>query len=100
MKIFTLILSMYVMLLTSVACADEYRFSQNENLAITSYDIHVEFCGDQCSPFCSCACCVGFTNSARIVVQPVTKHVVKTPFFYLDKHFQASKHSFLQPPRA
>ncbi|WP_442952245.1 DUF6660 family protein [Pedobacter sp. CAN_A7] len=100
MKILSIVFSIYVMLLTGVACADELRFSDNDNAEIASYNIHVEFCGDHCSPFCACACCVGFTNAPGIIVQPITKHVVQTSFFYLDEHFKASKYSFLQPPRA
>ena len=90
------------MLLSSMACADTYRFSSDDNVSYTeyNYNAHVEFCGDQCSPFCSCACCVGFTSTPRMVVMPITNDVAKIPFFYLDEHFKASKYSFLQPPRA
>lgn len=102
MKILTLMLSLYVMLLNSMACADTVGFSADHDVTVTeyNYNAHVEFCGDQCSPFCACVCCVGCTSPPKVVAQPITADFTTTQFFYLDDHFQTAKYLLLQPPRA
>ena len=72
MKFFTFIMAALVLVLSCMPCTDE-AFGMNNNKATTTFsktqnqqeDNH----SDDCSPFCTCNCCAGFTiisNSYQI----------------------------------
>ena len=61
MRFITFILSIYVLALSVVSCADDIEsHSDGDKVEVSvSQDEHnhSENCTDFCSPFCSCACC-------------------------------------------
>lgn len=59
MKLLASILSFYILLLTAIPCIDQpedYTLQKTE-IAQNTTDSH-QHEGDQCSPFCTCDCCV------------------------------------------
>lgn len=80
MKILTLILSIYVLVLTAIPCVDvpkENSMNKYE-LTNTSSDQH-ENDTDHCSPFCTCDCCVSpILNNSTIhfTCTPITQKLI------------------------
>lgn len=61
MRFITFILSIYVLALSVVSCADDIESHSDGNKVEVSVSQdehnHSENCTDFCSPFCTCACC-------------------------------------------
>lgn len=58
MKFIALILSVYVMVLTTLPCADVHAFDKNSaTIELTVQSQHYSNDVDLCSPFCFCNCC-------------------------------------------
>jgi hypothetical protein len=59
MKIFACILSLYILALTAIPCVDHPEDHTLQKIEITqSATGNHQHEGDQCSPFCTCDCCV------------------------------------------
>ena len=59
MKFLACIMSLYILVLIAVPCADhpeDHVLVKNEIVSGTHQDR--DHAGDQCSPFCTCDCCV------------------------------------------
>jgi hypothetical protein len=72
MKVFHILLSVYILVLSSLACSDmEATTSKNETAQISSSHTtsHEE---EACSPLCICACCgsLAVHSSERIQQKP------------------------------
>jgi hypothetical protein len=59
MKLFAYIFSFYILLLTAIPCVDhpEDQSVKKSEIAQSSAENHQNH-SDQCSPFCTCDCCV------------------------------------------
>ena len=65
MKLSAFILSILVLVLSFIPCADDANAGKNlkveqQNVKHTEQQNHNEN-ADDCSPFCHCACCAGFS---------------------------------------
>ena len=101
MKIFTLILSMYVMLLTGVSCDDAlYEPSASQSTTFTAHENDATDCIiDLCSPFCSCTCCVGFNKPKVVLTTTILPEVALAKIIYTEKAYSSERHPLFQPPR-
>ncbi|HMS66525.1 MAG: hypothetical protein IPL23_27325 [Saprospiraceae bacterium] len=78
MKIFTFILSIYILVLSIVPCTDgigyyiDYELPQ-QPMDQQSHD-HSNQNQDHCSPFCICACC------SSLVIIPLTHEMAQIKF--------------------
>lgn len=71
MRLFTLILSLYVVFLTAIPCIDS---TVNGSLVNTELSQHNQDCdhhggSDRCSPFCTCNCCATSVIFMEYLVQ-------------------------------
>ena len=100
MKILTLILSMYVMLLTGVSCPDTMKSSVTKSTIVKALDSSDSDCqGDLCSPFCSCTCCVGFSKPNSVKVETIIPEVILAGIPYQQKSYTSESYPLFQPPR-
>lgn len=100
MRILTFILSLYVILLTGVACPDTMETSVDQASIIQAADVGNSNCeGDLCSPFCSCTCCVGFSKPSTLKVNTVIPEQILARIPYKQKSYTSERYPLLQPPR-
>ena len=101
LKLLSIILSFYVIVLTLTPCVDDYlssniaksEISQQQNESNSS-DI------DLCSPFCTCNCCgASITIVLKTFFTPDKPISAILNFFHADKKLTDKAHSFWQPPK-
>jgi hypothetical protein len=70
MKFFACILSLYIMVLTAIPCADkpEDHTLQKSEITQNAGSNHQHDC-DHCSPFCTCNCCASPVIQQDIIIQ-------------------------------
>lgn len=76
LKILAFILSLLVLTLNCIPCADGISISKadgTQSEIIKNQQQQQEDHEDACSPFCHCACCAGFTINHSIALIPVIK---------------------------
>ncbi|WP_084273485.1 DUF6660 family protein [Maribacter antarcticus] len=101
MKLFTVILSIYFLVLNLVPCGDTDNVDDDSQVvSIMDYDgDHDQDC-ELCSPFCQCHCChvhtVDFGITNFVPLQPA---ISKENFVHFDGHGKDISHSLFQPPR-
>ncbi|HXI01165.1 MAG TPA: DUF6660 family protein [Sphingobacteriaceae bacterium] len=101
MKILTILLSIYVMLLTGVSCPDEMEFSKDQYSTVQTHTTDQGHCpGDVCSPFCSCACSVAFTKVSTVKIQRITHEPGALNSYYQQKAYSSETCPPFLPPRA
>lgn len=104
MKIFTVILSIYVLALSFVTCNDavSHETTLNETVSNVSEPDHHsdEGTADYCSPFCSCQCCQVNLNVQHNDVFDITVSKISTkvhvPTYSVKQEFT---YSIFQPPQ-
>jgi hypothetical protein len=75
MRFFAFMLGIIVLVLSCMPCADAAGecFGSPQTTTVTQSHTHnngIDPCNDNCSPFCSCSCCSGFTISNHEVLIP------------------------------
>jgi hypothetical protein len=82
MKFFATILSLYILLLTAIPCVDHPEDHTLQKIEITqsATDNH-QHEGDQCSPFCTCDCCVSPHHSSGFYCQ-IRQLFISAGMFY------------------
>jgi len=60
MRFFCCILSIYIISLTAIPCIDQPAEDHSQKMEIGGNEHHEHHDGDDCSPFCTCNCCVTF----------------------------------------
>ena len=75
MRFFAFMLSIVVLVLSCMPCADAVGGCIGSHQTITASQAHNQAngfdpCNDNCSPFCSCSCCSGFTITNYVVLAP------------------------------
>lgn len=102
MKIIYLLLSVYVVVLTSVPCCVEDNCKDEVKTEQTDPDHHHEDtdkCKD-CSPFFTCSACSSFAFNHHIVsIQPVLNFIEKKHKTYLTSWPNSFYTEFWQPPK-
>ncbi len=105
-KLLSVILSMYVLLLTCLPCGDAKDCTETvkTDVAQTDHDDHEDT--ESCSPFCVCACCgtnMSFDFNYGVAVsdllQPVLTQKVKNNR-YNNNFVSGFYGNIWQPPRA
>ena len=104
MKWLYIILSIYVVSLSVLPCADEAGDVNAINASVADHgDTHDDNCSDDCSPFCSCSCCgvsINYFLSKAEINTPnyFSQFIVK--MLYL-QHIQSGfSGSVWQPPKS
>jgi hypothetical protein len=102
MKFFVCILSIYILVLTAIPCIDkpdDHRFAKNEKTSCTNS--HQQHEGNQCSPFCTCNCCVTPVIYQDLVISFDSFSYVEKNFFshYKSAIFSFHLSSIWQPPQ-
>lgn len=101
MKILSIVLSVYFILLSGIACADELESSLTDNQivkAISATDSGC--CDDVCSPLCVCACSAGFTFSLDSYPGPLSTLNIKLETAYKQRSYSSISYPLFQPPKA
>ncbi len=100
MKFLTVILSIYVMILTFMPCADTqiadadcHSTVQQDQGGEHSEDIEI------CSPFCFCACCQTLTQTSIYTIAMINIPSVKITTPLLVQNEIESSISFWRPPK-
>jgi len=104
MKIFKLILSLYVLLLSCFPCGDGLDCNGKDELEIAASSGHKDHTHEteSCTPFCTCSCCAAstvFQYAAASVSMP--KAVFASVHFkgYTDIFLSELPFSIWQPPK-
>ncbi len=102
MKLIAYILSIYIIFLVTLPCADEFFIPHSTNTSISAENSNNSDCQDLhlCSPFCICACC-------STVVEVVNTLLFSKPFFnvivnysfYKTVKINSLSFSVWQPPK-
>lgn len=106
MKFSTYLLSLYILLLSCVPCADtpaasEAILLQEQLTAINVNHEHSSCPEDDCSPFCSCECChsqVVIYATIQVAFELNTPHLPTKTTFYLTSYSSSYFSSILDPP--
>ena len=100
MKLLCTLLSIYVMLISSVACKDGNVLEKSKTqIVFTQGTDHAETPSDLCSPFCTCTCCVGFTKAVITAVQPIILVPSELAYPVIVEDLLKSPHDLFQPPK-
>jgi hypothetical protein len=102
MKLFSFLISLYMLLLACMPCNDSRDCSAGEKVSMVLYDQHDDHGDDteHCTPLCVCACCaapvVYFQQSLFIKNFAATKTANSYPDPFV---FSNKANSIWQPPR-
>lgn len=83
MKIFTFIMSCYLLFLTCVPCGDgqECNVKSEVNISATTSHENHDHSEEACTPFCTCSCCPSYA-----FCNPLVKSFVVKPAFQSQKY--------------
>ncbi len=105
LKLFTIILSIYVTCLALVPCSDFENIQSGQELSVeaTHDHDHPDNCNDSCTPFCMCACChtnvvvnkEEVDNTLNLITPDSTLHD-----FYTEMETTPYLHVLFHPPIA
>ena len=102
-KIFAFIMSILVLALSMMPCADkEAAFTKSKKEIETVKALHHQGCplNDACSPFCQCSCCAGFSINHSVVAVPIMKIQASDPLTqYLPAKIATLALPIWQPPQ-
>jgi hypothetical protein len=103
MKIFTLILSFFLLYLSCLPCSDSTECNIKAPAAVSATDNHQQHKHDAeaCTPFCSCSCCPASAFYAPFTKMQINKVIVqseKYPIFSVAFNTGAYI-SIWQPPK-
>jgi hypothetical protein len=106
MKMFWFIFSIYLALLSVFPCSDKFEFDSKPTETQTFFSSTTEHQHEteQCSPFCSCACCgISTTNLQKVKFTFRDRKIIvdKIQLFSLYKfrYFEEISSSIWQPPK-
>ncbi|MDZ4709616.1 MAG: DUF6660 family protein [Saprospiraceae bacterium] len=102
MRIFSLLMSAYLMVLCAIPCGDSRECGENEQEQLYSAQEHEQHDHPMeiCTPFCYCACC-----AASVIFQQIVNTFPPIPFFrqppiaYKIRLYSGDSPAFWQPPR-
>jgi hypothetical protein len=85
LKIFVFILSIYLLVLPGLTCAETGMCTDDVQSSVTQADNHPENEPEDCGSFCTCSCCMhivsaNFQSLKTAAEKPLAKN--KLPFFY------------------
>jgi len=104
MKLFQLILSFYILLLSCFPCGDRLECNEKNELKISASLEHKAHSHEteSCTPFCTCSCCAASTvlyySSASVKVPKVDFAIIQFPH-YADSFRPELSFSIWQPPK-
>lgn len=101
MRFFTIIFSIYILVLSCVPCGDGAENIVKSAAKISTTDNHNHADADLCTPFCSCTCCpasafyhpLALFEIPKIIFQSMKFNVVNSSCLSNDFH------SIWQPPK-
>ena len=102
MKLFSFLMSLYMLLLACMPCNDSRDCSAEEKVSVVASGTHDDHDADteHCTPFCVCACCaapvVQFQQTPVIKSFMAGKIVNSYPAEFI---FSNTEHNIWQPPR-
>jgi hypothetical protein len=103
MKIVAFILCCYMLMLTTIPCAD--KMERNDLPAIAqaanSHEGH-QHSGDQCPPICHCTCCsisICEVKPATFELENIDWHPAKQPTNHIPYFSQSCLSDIWQPPK-
>ena len=100
MKVFTIIFSIYILVLSSIPCGDSIGNIVKTTQIISATDNH-NHSTDLCTPFCSCTCCStsAFYHTLSSFVMP--KELFQSMKFNMvnSSCLSSNFHSIWQPPK-
>jgi hypothetical protein len=104
MKFLTLLFSFYMLGLSFMPCADEIECKEKQTTIVSTEKGHEKHQHDteNCSPFCSCACCATTVCFQQIAIYQVSKITfpLKKYSSYDFSYSSQSIANIWQPPRA
>jgi hypothetical protein len=98
MKLFSAIMSIYLLGLMFVPCADGHTENKDDNTKIetlSSQENHI----DTCSPFCFCECCQTISQQATYNYFSYFASLIGTVVPYVQASEYSVPISFWQPPK-
>lgn len=99
MKLLTVILSIYVMILTFMPCADA-NTADTDCYSIAQQDHEHSDDIEICSPFCFCNCCQTLTQTSNYIIPKVNMPGIKVITPMLVQNEIESTILFWRPPKA
>ncbi|RYY49997.1 MAG: hypothetical protein EOO06_05325 [Chitinophagaceae bacterium] len=103
MKIFAFFIAILVLVLSVMPCADGASAMQGKKVTVVTLKKDVsnnETGDDNCSPFCQCACCAGFSISHPITsVEFVLTHSTSRFFPFSSNYVTGIALPIWQPPQ-
>ncbi|WP_411272722.1 DUF6660 family protein [Daejeonella sp.] len=100
MKFISMILLVQVLLLSSVSCADAIEYSSQDTVVETLVSPAADCTGDICSPFCSCACCIGCAYPIVAKSHPGKPALSDYSNYYIEPSYHSITRPLFQPPKA
>jgi len=101
MKFFTAILSLYILILTVIPCVDMVKDNAVQKIEFstdTAQNLPVDI--DQCSPFCTCNCCVTPIVMQTYIIQFTCFYYTQNrPSEYTSHYHSSMGSSIWQPPQ-
>lgn len=100
MRFFTIIFSIYILVLSCVPCADAGENMVKSVQKISNTTSH-EHTTDLCTPFCSCTCCPASAFYHPLALFEIPKEIFQSMKFMVVNSSCLSNdfHSIWQPPK-
>ena len=100
MKLFAFIMALLVLTLSCMPCADEALPGEKANTALSKACSNSDDHTDDCSPFCTCNCCAGFTiNVSFLQITGSISTVVAKNKIHLPERISNVSLPIWQPPQ-
>jgi len=103
MKFFAFIMAVLVLALSITPCADSENISKQTKAGsiLVKQEQHTDDGEqDECSPFCYCTCCAGFSiNYCITSIAIVSPYYIQSPGTYLSAHINEVSLPVWQPPQ-
>ncbi|WP_394800873.1 DUF6660 family protein [Maribellus maritimus] len=98
MKLFSAILSIYILGLIILPCDDVHTENKSGNVSVEIADMHLEHI-DSCSPFCTCNCCQTISHPANYHYFSHFTKLIGTSITYIDSSVLSAPIFLWRPPK-
>jgi hypothetical protein len=101
MKLFSVILSVYIFSLAAIPCIDQAINNTFHKIEITTFDVDKHLHNhDHCSPFCTCYCCASRIFDQVLYVYFSDFSIIRKKLFGYTSGYDLSIYaSIWQPPK-
>ncbi len=90
---------MQILLLSGVSCADAIEYSSQDTIVKTLVNPDTDCTEDTCSPFCSCACCIGCAYPIVTKGHSGKAELSDYSNYYIEPSYYSLNRILFQPPK-